>query len=371
VLFASECAPGGPLDAAPDPFAVRSVPSFTGPPRRSSWVHPARTWIPSRVSHPPRDRPTCRSELTSPGLSTPSDGILALAPCGAGCPFPAPVPLSGFLNLSAVSWQARVPRPCFGPQPSLSVSPSRAFPSSKSWSPLEAHQLPCGHPPTCRSDRALPEHPGFHRRQGLSTPLPGSPPDHGLPFREVSPTSRSPWVSRGSTVPDGRLHPLRSVPPPTNPFTPSRANPRRRPLLSWVSSPSETLTEPRILDPPRPVDLRSRPARRPCKTGVARDQRPSGPKSPRLGDPSPQRCPKTHPGPAAQRFAAGWSRRRPRLLGAAPRRLSTASPSPLALDRDRANPTWSDLRGIGAFGSWCISGEIHLPLVRFHASSST
>jgi hypothetical protein len=234
-----------------------------------------------------------------------------------------------------------------------------------------------GPPAPLRSSTDLPVRPHASRSPRVSpTPEPLDPVAW-LPSRPWAPFPRGlprlpvPLGCARLTVPDGRLHPLRSVPPPANPFASTRANPHRRSLLSWVSSPSETLTEPRILDPPRPVDLRSRPARRPCKTGVARDQRPSGPKSPRLGDTSPQRCPKTHPGPAAQRFAAGWSRRRPRLLGAAPRRLSTASPSPLALDRDRANPTWSDLRGIGAFGSWCISGEIHLPLVRFHASSST
>jgi len=40
---------------------------------------------------------------------------------------PAPVPLSGFLNLSAVSWQVRASRPCLMPQPFLG-SPLQSLP---------------------------------------------------------------------------------------------------------------------------------------------------------------------------------------------------------------------------------------------------
>jgi hypothetical protein len=205
---------------------------------------------------------------------------------------------------------------------------------------------PLSRPPApLRSSTDLPVRPHASRSPRVSpTPEPLDPVAW-LPSRPWAPFPRGlprlpvPLGCARLTVPDGRLHPLRSVPPPANPFASTQANPRRRPLLSWVSSPSETLTEPRSLDPPRPVDLRSRPARRPCKTGVARDRRPRRPKSPRLGEPSPQRCPKTSPGPAAQRFAARGSRRRLRPRRTAPRRLSTASPSPMALGRDRASST--------------------------------
>jgi hypothetical protein len=41
---------------------------------------------------------------------------------------PDPVPLSGFLNLSAVSQQTRVPQPCFVLQPFLGCPPSELSP---------------------------------------------------------------------------------------------------------------------------------------------------------------------------------------------------------------------------------------------------
>jgi hypothetical protein len=50
---------------------------------------------------------------------------------------------------------------------------------------------------------------------------------------------------------------------------------------------------------------------------------------PRLGESSPQRCPKTSPGPPARSFAVSHPRRQPATpFEVAPRRLSTASPSP-------------------------------------------
>jgi len=51
---------------------------------------------------------------------------------------PTPVPLSGFLNLSAVSWQARVPRPYFVPQPFV-IAAFRAFPSTTVVCPSRSH----------------------------------------------------------------------------------------------------------------------------------------------------------------------------------------------------------------------------------------
>jgi hypothetical protein len=78
---------------------------------------------------------------------------------------PAPVPLSGFRNLSAVSKQARVLRPCFVPQPSLGTS-LQSFPLVESAAPLSEPLLPCRYPPTCRS--ALPG--------ALSPPVSPTPP---------------------------------------------------------------------------------------------------------------------------------------------------------------------------------------------------
>jgi len=51
---------------------------------------------------------------------------------------PTPVPLSGFLNLSAVSWQARVPRPYFVPQPFV-IATFKAFPSTTVVHPFRGH----------------------------------------------------------------------------------------------------------------------------------------------------------------------------------------------------------------------------------------
>jgi len=153
-----------------------------------SQVHSALVWIPSRVSHPLSDRPACRPELTVPlGSSTPFNGIPQLAPCDAGCPFPAPVPLSGFLNLSAVSWQARVPRPCFMPQPFLGCLPSELSPR---WNRGRLSTPPA----PLRSSTALPARPHASRSPALSpTPRPFRPrclapcTAHGFPFRVALP----------------------------------------------------------------------------------------------------------------------------------------------------------------------------------------
>jgi len=202
---------------------------------------------------PPRDRPTCRSELTSPELSRAlqrhpraSPVERRSSPSRAGSALRFSQPLSGFL---ASSSSTALFRAATVPGHALSF---RAFPSLKSWSSLEATSSLAVIHRSCRSDRAPPDHPWFPRRPGLSAQLPGSPTDHGLPFHVVSPP-RFPVLLGCSrlTVPDGQLHPLRSVPPSTNPFASSQANPRRRSLLSWTSSPSETLFEPRSLQPAR------------------------------------------------------------------------------------------------------------------------
>jgi hypothetical protein len=152
----------------------------------------------------------------------------------------------------------------------------QSFPLAEVVHPSRGHQLPCGHPPPCRSDRSPPV------QRLVVSPTPGPfgpvawfPLEPWAPFpRGASPASWLPWAARGLAVPDGQLHPLRSVPPSANPFESTRANPHRRSLLSWVSSPSETLFTPRSLDPPRSVDLRSHPASRPSKTSASRGQRP-------------------------------------------------------------------------------------------------
>jgi hypothetical protein len=81
---------------------------------------------------------------------------------------------------------------------------------------------------------------------------PCSPDDYELPFVTPKRASRSPWVSNDGTDSFRQLHPLRSLDPPTSPFTSARVAPEGRSLLSWVSAPPEhSPSTPRFLNPPR------------------------------------------------------------------------------------------------------------------------
>jgi hypothetical protein len=137
----------------------------------------------------------------------------------------APAPLSGFLNLSAVSWQAQASRPCFMPQPFLGFLPSESSPRRRSLTPLEAAWLPCSYPPTC----------GDVRPDSLSPP--------------VSPT---PTLSRGCLVPSAGyglplwctevrllfalgLVPRNRLVPPASPASKLLSLLRVRSQLDWVS----------------------------------------------------------------------------------------------------------------------------------------
>jgi hypothetical protein len=76
-------------------------------------------------------------------FSVPSTASPGLAPCEVVGPFTTSVPLSGFLNLSVVSWQAQGSWPCFMPLPFLgsslqSFSLTRiACPSRDRFAPLQ------------------------------------------------------------------------------------------------------------------------------------------------------------------------------------------------------------------------------------------
>jgi hypothetical protein len=74
--------------------------------------------------------PTCPPAYDSLWVSGPFNGIPRTSPIVKRAVSPAPVPLAGFLNLSAVSWQIRVSRPCFVPQPFLGSS-LQSFPLVK------------------------------------------------------------------------------------------------------------------------------------------------------------------------------------------------------------------------------------------------
>jgi len=167
---------------------------------------------PFRVPVPPLDRPTRQPDTPSMKSLRSSTASSREPRNGAGRPKPTPVPLSGFLNLSAASQQTRVPRPYFMPQPFL-IASFRAFPSQRSRAPLEAAScLAVVH------RRATARHPQpyrlrFPRRPRREAQLPGSPEDYELPFHEPKPASRSPWATNDGATTPRQPHPLRSLIP--------------------------------------------------------------------------------------------------------------------------------------------------------------
>jgi len=125
-------------------------------------------------------RPPCRPDQL-PRFCAPSTTSLGRAPNGVDRPRPPPVPLSGFHNLSAVSQQVRVSRPCFMPQP-FGIPPPEVSPR-KNRAPLPGPLLlPCGYPPTCRMAATRALSPPVSSTPTLSAQLPVSPDDYELPF---------------------------------------------------------------------------------------------------------------------------------------------------------------------------------------------
>jgi len=122
---------------------------------------------------------------------------------------PAPVPLSGSLNLSAVSRQARVSRPCFMPQPFWDP-PFRVFPSYRALHPSRSRcflavihrraEVRC--PGPCH--RRFPRLPRFHavawfprqlwapfqRTSVIASRLPWDPQQRSHFIPSASPTSK-------------------------------------------------------------------------------------------------------------------------------------------------------------------------------------
>jgi hypothetical protein len=165
---------------------------------------------------------------------------------------PTPGPPSGFLNLSAVSQQARVPRPCFVPQPFL-IAPFGVFPSQESCAPLEA-----------TGSLAV-----IHRRNPTSRSQPYQRRFHQTP----TPLGAVAWIPRSLWVPFPRAEariPValdskrrnRHVPPasPTSELcspcesvapSPSKPEPETRYSLGCCAPPEHPL-EPRSLHPPSP-----------------------------------------------------------------------------------------------------------------------
>jgi len=155
----------------------RSTPSEFSVP---STVSPGRAPYETAVT-PPR----CRSRV----FSTPQR-------------FPGKSELRGLVSCRYRSWDP----------------PFRAFPSSRSLTPLGAAWLPCSHPPACKDARPDTVSPLVSPTPTQARP-PGSPNDYELPLIEPKPASRSPWVSCHGTASSRQLHLLRSVSPSPSPFT--------------------------------------------------------------------------------------------------------------------------------------------------------
>jgi hypothetical protein len=165
---------------------------------------------------------------------------------------PAPVPLSGFLNLSAVSWHSRAAWPCFVPQPFLG-SPLQSFSLTEIAHPSRGRWLPCSYPPACSCAlgltvrRSFPRRPRFH----AVALVPRSTMDSLSACRGS--LSGRPWFWLSGIAPFRQLHLLRSFVPPARPYletlgcpaAPGRDSPGFCP-------PKLSPSTPWILNPPRP-----------------------------------------------------------------------------------------------------------------------
>jgi hypothetical protein len=193
----------------------------------------------------------------SPGIPDPFNGIARASPIWSGLSVPTPVPLSGFLNLSAVS-QPLASTPEFrGLLSCRSHSwdlPFRAFPSQESRTPLGvACSLAVIHRVLGRAARTLSPavSPTPRRRldESRRAQLPGSPPGYELPFLDHDhpvregrrsapgrPGSATTGSARSAASPASKL-----LVPPANPFTSDvscptphgRCSPGLQPLQSF------------------------------------------------------------------------------------------------------------------------------------------
>jgi hypothetical protein len=216
---------------------------------------------------------------------------------GRAVPFP-PRFRSQVFSTSQRFQRARVARPCFVPQPFLGFS-LQSLPLTEIVYPFRGHL--CS-PAVIHRRAGLPVSaalsPPVSPTPALSTQLPGSPDGYGLPFHESRPASRLPWAP-GVCRPFRQLHPLRSFPPPVSPFAPSPGFP------GWTAA----------------ALLGFCPSRVPFQTSEPRTLRRDS--TPASGETFP-----------LSRATTGQPRRQPPIpFGTGPRRLSTASPSPPALDR--------------------------------------
>jgi hypothetical protein len=187
----------------------RGRPDLPSPEPDGARVHVSLESIPSRVFTSRRPADPLGPAPTPTRFSAPSTASPGLAPCAAARPPSAAVPPSGFLNLSAVSWQARASRPCLMPQPPVGFSLQSLAPRRGR---VRLSASPCSlavlHRASIPRARTRPFHSGFHRRPRLTTRLPGSPPELGHRFHRACayarigfPGALTPSAHLGSDVP--------------------------------------------------------------------------------------------------------------------------------------------------------------------------
>jgi hypothetical protein len=228
---------------------------------------------------------------------------------------PTPVPLPGFLNLSAASQQTRVSRPCFMPQPFLGFS-LQSLPLAEIAHPSRGHIAPLWSSTRVLDAASWTLSPPVSPTPTLSRGCLVPHVDYGLPFHAPKHASRPPWVQTTELARSASfthfealiLLRVRSHSPGS-----PRAN---TPLLSWGSASLEpSPSTPRVLDPPEPRG----PARAPSSGDSAHGPEDLTP--PRPGETVPtHECPETISSTASDPLRAG------------PHRLSAASATPLALE---------------------------------------
>jgi hypothetical protein len=183
----------------------------------------------------------------------------------------------------------------------------------------------------------------IHQRASVRHPRPSPPVSPTpTPFGAVARLPRRLWApfpraearfpvtlgSGGSRPPCRQLHPLRSLAPLASPFASTRAEARASGRCSpGLPAPPETCS--RASDPPTHPSARPEHAPRP----VDLDARTGGPWPSDPGERAPR-----------QRTTAGRPRgQTPVPFETGPRRLSTACPSPLALDEGRPSSRPTEL----------------------------
>jgi hypothetical protein len=158
-LIGKQVAPSWAFGAKPGTCDARPVPCLPVPHALRSELIPPRTRSPTERLTSPKP-PASQPDSTSLGFLGPST-THSIEPRMSRPSQTHSVPLSGFLNLSAVSWQDRASRPCFVPLPPglfLQSSPLAGIVLA-----FRRHQLPCSHPPARQAALARPYHQPFHR----------------------------------------------------------------------------------------------------------------------------------------------------------------------------------------------------------------